>query len=108
MFKNNFTSLDSLFSEGHKLATKSILFFGFFLVMSAVLFFMFPAIIGTLFAIFIFLTGFFILIVGYYFRQAKTEKSYNLDPFYIEFDYPQSRYNRPRYYNFHKIRFVRW
>ena len=68
---------------------------------------MFPAIIGTLFAIFIFLTGIFILIMGYYLRQA-TNKNYNLDPFYTEFDDSQPRYNRPRYYNFHKIRFVRW
>ena len=57
MFRNEFESLQDLLSEGHKLVTQSVLFFGFLLVTLAGLIFMFPAIIGTLFAIFIFLAG---------------------------------------------------
>ena len=108
MFKDDFTSLHGLLSEGHKLATKNIFSFGFFLVILAVLIFMFPAIIGTLLAIFIFLIGLIALLMGYYFRETKTNKNYSLDPFYTELNSTKHRYNKPRYYTFHKIRFVRW
>ena len=54
MFRNEFESLQDLLSEGHKLVTQSVLFFGFLLVTLAGLIFMFPAIVGTLFAIFFF------------------------------------------------------
>ncbi len=107
MFKDDFRSLHGLLSEGHQLATKNILYFGFFLVMLAMLIFTFPAIIGTLFAIFIFLIGLVALIMGHYFRKVKAEKNYSLDLFYIEFNSIKHRHNKPRYYTFHKIRFIR-
>ena len=58
MFRNEFESLQGLLSEGHKLVTQSALFFGFLLVTLAGLIFMFPAIVGMVFAVFIFLAGF--------------------------------------------------
>ena len=108
MFKDEFKSLHDLLSEGHKLVTKSILFFGFFLVILAGLILMFPAIIGTLFAIFILLAGLIALVTGYYFWQIKADKSDNLNPFCTEFNFIKPRYNRPRYYRFQNIRFTRW
>ena len=108
MFKDEFKSLHDLLSEGHKLVTKSILFFGIFLVILAGLIFIFPAIIGTLFAIFILLAGLVALVTGYQLWQTKANKSYNLNPFYTEFNFIKSRYNRPRYYRFPNIRFIRW
>jgi len=108
MFRNEFESLQDLLSEGHKLVTKSVLFFGFLLVTLAGLIFMFPAIIGTLFAIFIFLAGLFVLVSGYYFWQIKADKSDNLSSIDAEVNFITSGNNRPRTYRFQNIRFVRW
>ena len=108
MFRNEFKSLNDLLFEGHKLVTKSVLFFGFLLVTLAGLIFMFPAIIGTLFAIFIFLAGLFVLVSGYYFWQIKADKSDNLNSIDTEVNFIKSGNNRPRYYRFQNIRFIRW
>ena len=75
MFRNEFKPWNDLLFEGHKLLTKSFLIFGFFLVVLAGLIFMFPAIIGMLFAIFIFLAGLFVLVAGYHFWQTKMIKT---------------------------------
>ena len=108
MFRNEFESLQGLLSEGHKLVTQSVLFFGFLLVILGGLIFMFPAIIGTLFAIFIFLAGLFVLVSGYYFWQIKADKSDNLNSIDAEVNFIKSGNNRPRYYRFQNIRFIRW
>ena len=108
MFRNEFESLQDLLFEGHKLVTQSVLFFGFLLVILGGLIFMFPAIIGTLFAIFIFLAGLFILMSGYYFWQIKADKSDNLNSIDAEINFIKSGNNRPRYYRFQNIRFIRW
>ena len=108
MFRNEFESLQDLLSEGHKFVTQSVLFFGFLLVTIAGLIFMFPAIIGTLFAIFIFLAGLFVLVSGYYFWQIKADKSDNLNSIDTEVNFIKSSNNRPRYYRFQNIRFTRW
>jgi len=108
MFRNEFESLQDLLSKGHKLMTKSVLFFGFLLVTLAGLTFIFPAIVGTLFAIFIFLAGLFVLVLGYYFWQIKADKSNNLNSFETEVNFIKPSNNRPRYYRFQNIRFIRW
>jgi len=87
MFRNEFESLQDLLSEGHKLVTQSVLFFGFLLVTLAGLVFIFPATIGTLFANFIFLAGLFVLVAGYYFWQTKDDQNYNLNSLDAEFDF---------------------
>ena len=108
MFRNEFESLQDLLSKGHKLVTQSVLFFGFLLVTLAGLVFIFPAIVGTLFAIFIFLTGLFFLVSGYYFWQIKADKIDNLNSIEAEVNFIKSDNNRSRYYRFQNIRFVRW
>ena len=108
MFRNEFESLNDLLLEGHKLLTKSFLIFGFFLVVLAGLIFMFPAIIGLVFAIFIFLAGLFVLAAGYYFRQTKDDQNYNLNFLDAEFNFLKTNYNSPRHYHFKNIRFIRW
>ena len=108
MFRNRLESLQNLLSEGHKLETKSALFFGFLLITLAGLIFMFPAIVGTLFAIFIFLAGLFVLVAGYYFWQAKDDQNYNPNSLDTEFNFLKTNYNRPRHYHLKKIRFIRW
>ena len=108
MFRNEFTSLNDLLFEGHKLLTKSFLIVGFFLVVLAGLIFMFPAIIGMIFAIFIFLAGLFVLVAEYYFWQTKDDQNYNLNSLDAEFNFLKTNYNRPRHYHFKNIRFIRW
>ena len=108
MYTNKFESMQDLLSKGRELVTKSVLFFGFFLVILAGLIFMFPAIIGILFAIFIFLAGLFVLVSGYYFWQIKADKSDDLNSIDAEVNFIKSGNNRPRYYRFQNIRFVRW
>ena len=107
MFKDEFEFLQDLLSEGHKLVTKSILFFGFFLVILSGLIFIFPAIIGTLFAIFILLAGLVALVTGYQLWQTKANKSYNLNPFYTECNFIKPRYNRPPLLSFSKHSFYK-
>jgi len=108
MFRNEFKSLNDLLFEGHKLLTKSFLIFGFFLVVLAGLIFMFPAIIGMVFAIFIFLAGLFVLVAGYYFCQTKDDQSHNFNSLDDGFNFITTNYNRPRHYHFKNIRFIRW
>ena len=108
MYRKEFEPLNDLLFVGHKLLTKSLLFFGFFLVVLAGLIFMFPAIIGVLFAIFIFLAGIFILMSGYCIWRAKTFQIDNPSSLNSEFNFIQPSYNRPRYYRFQNIRFIRW
>jgi len=108
MFRNEFKSLNDLNFEGHKLLTKSFLIFGFFLVVLAGLIFMSPAIIGMVFALFIFLAGLFVLVAGYYFWQTKYYQNYNLNSLDAEFNFIKTNHNRPRHYHFKNIRFIRW
>jgi len=108
MFRNEFTSLNDLLFEGHKLLTKSFLIVGFFLVVLAGLIIIFPAIIGMVLAIFIFLAGLFVLVAGYYFWQTKDDQNYNLNSLDAEFNFLKTNYNRPRHYHFKNIRFIRW
>jgi len=96
MFRNEFKSLHDLLVEGHKLLTKSFLIFGFFFVVLAGLIFMFPAIIGMVFAIFIFLAVLFVLVAWYYFWQKKDYQNYNLNSLDAEFNFLKTNYNRPR------------
>ena len=108
MYRKEFRPSNDLLFEGHKLLTKNFLFFGFFLVALAGLIFMFPTIIGMVFAIFIFLTGLFVLVAGYYFWQTKDDQNYNLNSLDAEIYFLKTNYNRPRHYHFKNIRFVRW
>jgi len=108
MYRKEFEPLNDLLFVGHKLLTKSLLFFGFFLVVLAGLIFMFPAIIGVLFAIFIFLAGIFILMSGYCIWRAKTFQIDNPSSLNSEFNFIEPTYNRHRYYRFQNIRFIRW
>ena len=108
MFRNEFKSLNDLLFEGHKLLTKIFLIFGFFLVVLAGLIFMFPAIIGMMFAIFIFLAGLFVLVAGYHFGQTKDDQNHNLNSLNADFNFIKTNYNRPRHYHFKNIRFIRW
>ena len=107
MFRNEFKYLNDFPFEGHKLLTKSFLIVGFFLVILAGLIFMFPAIIGMVFAIFIFLAGLFVLVSGYYFWQTKDDQNHNLNSLDAEFNIHKTNYNRPHHYHFKKIRFIR-
>ena len=97
-----------LIVEGHKLASKSFLFLGFFLVFLAVMTFTFPAILGTIFAIFIFLAGLFILVTGYYLCQTKSGQSYGLNSLNAEFDFIKPLNNKTNFYRFQSIHFIRW
>ena len=64
MFGRNHENRD-IFDEGYKSLQKGILLFGGSLVVLAMLIFMFPALIGFIFATFILLGGAAILTVGY-------------------------------------------
>jgi len=108
MYTNKFEHMQVLFSQGRRIVTESVLFFGLFLVILAGLFFIFPAIIGILFAIFIFLTGLVTLMSGYYIWKTKTFQVDNLNSINSEFDFIQPSYSRPRRYRFQNIRFIRW
>ena len=107
MYRKEFKPSNDLLFEGHKLLTKSFLFFGFLLVVLAGLIFMFPAIIGMLFAIFIFLAGLFVLVAGYHLWQTKDDQNHNLNSLDADFNFIKTNYNRPRHYPFKKIRFIR-
>jgi hypothetical protein len=64
MFEHNSHNRD-IFDEGYKSLQKGILLFGGSLVALAILIFMFPALIGFIFAAFILLAGTAILAVGW-------------------------------------------
>ncbi|MDH5761662.1 MAG: hypothetical protein OEZ51_01660 [Nitrospinota bacterium] len=64
MFEHNMNHKD-IFDEGYKSLQKGILLFGGSLVMLAILIFLFPALIGFIFAAFILLAGTAILAVGW-------------------------------------------
>lgn len=64
MFDRNMNSRD-IFDQGYKSLQKGIWLFGGSLVLLAVLIFMFPALIGFIFATFILLAGAAILTVGW-------------------------------------------
>ena len=64
MFEHNSNNKD-IFDEGYKSLQKGILVFGGSLVALAILIFMFPALIGFIFATFILLAGAAILTVGW-------------------------------------------
>jgi hypothetical protein len=108
MYIDKFEPMQDLFFEERTLVTESVLFFGFFLVVLAGLIFMFPAIIGTLFAIFILLAGLFILVSRYYTWKVKTVQIDNLNSLESEFIFIKPSYDRPHNYRFQKIRFIRW
>jgi hypothetical protein len=70
MFEHNPNNKD-IFNEGYKSLQKGILLFGGSLVALAILIFMFPALIGFIFAAFILFAGATILAVGWKVRQFK-------------------------------------
>ena len=106
MSGNEFRFIDQLFSEGHKLIVRGIIFFGTFAVILAGFIFLFPAFIGILVAIFMLMAGIVSLVVGYRFWKAGDKKTFNIRPFYPEF--AEIRSHRPRHYHFQTIRFTRW
>ena len=106
MFRDEFKFTDQLFSEGHKLITRSTLLFGAFAVVLAGLIILFPAFIGILVAIFILLAGLIALVMGYRFWNAGNKNSFYVNSLYPEF--VEIRSHRPRHYHFQTIRFTRW
>ena len=75
---------DDLFTRSYQSLTLGIFYAGSFLILLATLFFVFPALIGILFAAFILLFGIFTLYLGYKFwrlndlalRPCKVETRY--------------------------------
>ena len=108
MFKDEFRSMHQVFSEGHKLMTRGILFFGTFAVILSGLIFLFPAFIGALAAIILLLSGLIALVTGYRFWKMGDGNSYNVKPFHPEFEFAKIRSHRPRHYYFQTIYFTRW
>ncbi len=70
MFERNPDNRD-IFDEGYKSLQKGLLLFGGSLVVLAILIFMFPALIGFMFAAFILLAGAAVLAVGWKVWQFK-------------------------------------
>ena len=81
MFRDEFKFTDQLFSEGHKLITRSTLLFGAFAVVLAGLIFLFPAFIGILVAIFMLLAGRIALMAGYRFWRVENKKKFQSESF---------------------------
>ena len=108
MFKDEFKYMYQVFSEGHKLMTRGILFFGAFAVILSGLIFLFPAFIGALAATILLLAGLIALVTGYRFWKMGDGGSYNAKPFYPELESAKVRSHRPRHYHFQTIRFTRW
>ena len=108
MFKDEFKYMYQVFSEGHKLMTRGILFFGAFAVILSGLIFLFPAFIGALAATILLLAGLIALVTGYRFWKMGGGGSYNAKPFYPELESAKVRSHRPRHYHFQTIRFTRW
>ena len=106
MFRNDFKSINQVFSDSHKLITRGTLFFGAFAVILAGLVFLFPAFIGTLVAMFILLAGLVALLAGYRFWKAGRKKIGDLGPYNPELSEIYSQ--RPRNYHYRTIRFIRW
>lgn len=63
---------DDLFTRSYKSLTLGIFYAGSFLIFLATLFFVFPALIGILFAVFILLFGIFTLYLGYKFWRLNS------------------------------------
>ena len=108
MFKDEFKYMYQVFSEGHKLMTRGILFFGAFAVILSGLIFLFPAFIGALAATILLLAGLIALVTGDRFWKMGGGGSYNAKPFYPELESAKVRSHRPRHYHFQTIRFIRW
>ena len=108
MFKDEFRSMHQVFSEGHKLMTRGILFFGAFAVILSGLIFLFPAFIGAVAATILLLAGRIARVTGYRFWKMGGGGSYNAKPFYPELESAKVRSHRPRHYHFQTIRFTRW
>ena len=108
MFKDEFRYMRQVFSEGHKLMTRGILFFGAFAVILSGLIFLFPAFIGALAATILLLAGLITLVTGYRFWKMGGGGNYNAKLFYPEFEFAKVRSHRPRHYHFQTIRFTRW
>ena len=106
MSRNKFRFVDHLFSEGHKLIVRGIIFFGTFALILAGFIFLFPAFIGILVATFMLMAGMIALVAGYRLWKAGDKKTFNSRFRYPEFT--EIRSYRPRYYHFQTIRFTRW
>ena len=105
MLRNEFKSLNQVFSEGHSLVARGILLFGAFAITLAGIIFLFPAFIGSLIAVAILLTGFIALLAGYRLWKMRANKSI-ASPFYQEFE--SIHPDKPHPYFFKIIRFQRW
>ena len=108
MFKNEFRNACKMFPSVHKLVIRGFLLFGALAVFIAGLFFLFPALIGFLVATFLLVTGLIALVAGYHFWKMHDSKSYNLKPFYPEFEFSKIHWHEPTHYHFQTIRLTRW
>ena len=108
MLKNEPRYAYQVFSTKHKLITRNIIFFGALAIFLAGLIFLFPAFIGFLVAIFLLATGLIALVAGYCFWKTRDSKSYNMKPFYPEFEFLKIHWHEPTHYHFQTIRLTRW
>ena len=96
MFERNPDNRD-IFHEGYKSLQKGILLFGGSLVVLAILIFMFPALIGFIFATFILLGGAAVLAVGYkVWRLKKHFDSKDVKPLSASFRTEGPHYTKRR------------
>ena len=108
MFENEFRHVDRVFSEGFKLMTQSVVFFGFLVLILASLTFLFPTFVGLLMAVFILSIGLVILAVGYRCWKIENSKNYDIKTFNPELEFSKIRWGKPIRYHFRTIRFNRW
>ena len=98
MFERNLNHKD-IFDEGYRSLQKGLLLFGGSLVVLAILIFMFPALIGFMFAAFILLAGAAVLAVGWKVWQFKKHLSSSGEwskPMSADFKTEGPRYTRRR------------
>ena len=103
MFENKFRSRQQIFSDGFKLITRSILFFGTFAIILSGFIFLFPAFIGALIAILVLLAGLIALFTGYQLWKTKNMVNYAT---FSEFE--RIRLDRLYHYRPQTFRFKRW
>ena len=108
MFENEFRHVDKVFSEGFKLMTQGVVFFGFLVLILASLTFLFPTFVGLLVAVFMLSTGLIALALGYRCWKIENSKKYHIKTFNPEFEFSKIRWGKPTHYYFRAIRFNRW
>ena len=108
MFENEFRHVDKVFSEGFKLMTQGVVFFGFLVLILASLTFLFPTFVGLLVAVFMLSTGLIALALGYRCWKIENSKNYDIKTFNPELEFSKIRWGKPIRYHFRTIRFNRW